>query len=261
MEMPFMALQAEEWLVLDQHVVGDRTMGVVADGAVVLNRSVAEYERTLVAAMAVEAQVVGALGGVQFAVRVVAVAAAHLALFDWMVRGEVALGHLLLVAAVAEVGVFLFEHSGFGVFIVHAVAVGAAEIGQGVFAVGPVHQVAVGVAGGADGTGFFGGQFGGTQNSFLVAHPFDMQAAGAVAGFAALLSAHHFKVSQTSVNVVAEVFRHVAMAIETGILSDIAGTFNLRHGQHLFPDGARGTCGQDQQQGKQADQSAGIGAG
>ena len=86
--MPFMALQAEERLVLNQHVIGDGTMGIVADGAVVLNGGMPEYERTLVAGVAVQTQVVGALIGVEaFAggtVDVVAAGAVHLAFFNRM---------------------------------------------------------------------------------------------------------------------------------------------------------------------------------
>ncbi len=104
-----MALQAEERLVLHQQVVGNRTVWIVADGAVVFNRGVTEHERTLVAAVAVEAEIVGALVGGQFTVRIVAVAAAHLALFDRVMRGEVGLGHLLLVAGVAELGILLLQ--------------------------------------------------------------------------------------------------------------------------------------------------------
>ncbi len=100
--------------------------------------------------MALDTEIVGALLSDQAfcGVRIVAIAAGHLAFLDRMMGGEVGLGHLLLVAGVAELGIFLLE-SGLAT-AVNGVAVVTANVAQGVLAVRPVHQLAVGVTLGAN---------------------------------------------------------------------------------------------------------------
>ena len=104
MEVSFMTLQADERLVLLQQVVGDSAVGVVADGTVFSDRSMLKHKWALVTRVAVNAEIVGAFLGHQAfcGMRIVAAAAIHLAFLDGMVRGEHGLGHLLLVAVVAE---------------------------------------------------------------------------------------------------------------------------------------------------------------
>ncbi len=84
MEMTFMTLQTEERLVLCQQVVGNGAMRIVTDGAVILNRGMAKHERTLITAVTVEAEVVGAFMSVQLAVWIVAVATAPIAFLGRM---------------------------------------------------------------------------------------------------------------------------------------------------------------------------------
>ncbi len=211
MKMPFMALQAEKGLVLLQQIVGNRTMRIMTNGAVFGDRGMLEDERALVAAVAVETQVVGALFCCQSfsAVWVVAIAAGHLAFLDRMMGREVGLGLLLLVTGIAELRVFLLE--GRLVAAVDGVAVVAANVAQGVLAVGPVHQLAVGVTLGANRCGFLRQKF--TKLEDLVAIRVDMQAAAAMAAFAPFGAAHVLEPGQARVNPCAIAF----VTLQTGL--------------------------------------------
>ena len=210
-EVAFMALQAEEWLILNQHVVCHRTMWVVTDGAVIFYRCMAKNEWTLVTAVTVKTEVVGALDGVQLAVRVVTVAAIHLAFLDRMVGREVGFCLLLLVARIAELWILLLEsHFAAGM---NRVTVGATHIGEGVLAVRPVHQFAVSVTLGANRCGFFRQQLAKLKN--LIAVRVDMQAAAAMAGFAPFSAAHVLKSGQARVNTCA----HTFVTLRAGLLT------------------------------------------
>ena len=196
MEMPFVALQAEERLILNQEIICYCPVRIVANGAVILNRSMTKDEWPLVTSMAVKTQIVGALAGVQFTMRIMAIAAGHLAFLDRMMGREVGLSLLLLVTGVAKLWVFLLE-SRFAT-TVDRVTVVTANVAQGVFAVSPVHQLAVGVTLGTNRCGFFGQKL--TKFENLVAVRVDMQAAATMAGFAPFGAAHVLESGQTRVN-------------------------------------------------------------
>jgi hypothetical protein len=110
-EVPFMALQTEERFVLCQQIIGNSAVRIMAGRTALGNRGVLKDKGALVAGVALEAQIVGALFGDQAfrSMRVVAIAAAHLAFFHRVVRGEVGFGLLLLVARVAKLRVLLLE--------------------------------------------------------------------------------------------------------------------------------------------------------
>lgn len=210
-EMAFVALQAEERLILNQHVVGHRTMWVVTDGAVIFYGSMAKNEWPLVTAVTIKTEVVGPLGGVQLAVRIVAVAATHLAFIDRMMGREVGFCLLLLMTGIAELRILLLK-SCFAAGM-NRVAVGAAHIGESVLAVCPVHQLAVSVTLGADRCGFFRQQFAKFEN--LIAVRVDMQAAAAMASFAPFGAAHILESGQARVNPCA----HTFVTLRAGLLT------------------------------------------
>ena len=93
------------------------------------------------------------------------------------------------------------------------VTVGAGHVGEGVLAVRPVHQVAVGVTFGANCCGFFWQQFAKLEN--LIAVRVDMQAAAAMAGFAAFGAAHILESGQARVNPCA----HTFVTLRAGLLA------------------------------------------
>lgn len=140
-----MALQAEERLILCQQVVCNRPMRVVTRRAALGNRSMFEDERTLVAGVTLETEIIGAFFAHQAigCMWIVAIAAGHLAFLDWMMGREGGLGLLLLMTGIAKFRIFLLEGS--FAAAVNGVAVVAANIAQSVFTVRPVHQLAIGV--------------------------------------------------------------------------------------------------------------------
>ena len=186
--MSFMALQADERLVLLQQVVGNCSVRIVADGAVFRDRRMLKHKWPLVARMAVDAEVVGAFFGYQTfrGMRIVAAAAIHLAFLDGMVRREHGLGHLFLMAVVAKLGILLLQgHFAAGM---NRMAIGACHIGQGMLTVCPVDQVTAGMAFHAD-CGRFLGQHAVKIENFATIR-INMQAAATMAGFASFGAAH-----------------------------------------------------------------------
>ena len=216
--MAFVALQAEERFILNQHVVRYRTMWVVTDGAVIFDGSMAKNEWALVTAVTIKTEVVGALNSVQFAVRVVTVAAIHLAFFDRMMGREVGFCLLLLMTGIAELWVLLLQcHFATGV---DGVTVGATHVGEGVLAVCPVHQLAVSVTLCADRCGFFRQQLAKFEN--LIAVRVDMQAAAAMASFAPFGAAHVLESGQARMNPCA----HTFVTLRAGFLAYGSGAVN-----------------------------------
>ena len=186
-------------------------MWVMTDGAVVFYRSMTKNEWTLVTAVTIKAEVVGAFDGIQLAMRIVTIAAIHFAFLDRMMGGEVGFCLLLLMAGIAELWILLLE-SCFAAGM-NRVTVGAAHISEGMLAVRPVHQLAVSVTLCANRCGFFRQQFAKFEN--LIAVRVDMQAAAAMAGFAPFGAAHILESGQARVNTCA----HTFMTLRAGLLT------------------------------------------
>ncbi len=98
------ALQAEVGVTLGEHLLIDGTVRVVAVGAAITNRFVLEGEDTGLDGMALGAGVVGPGGGGAARVRVMAIAAGHLAGEHGMAVGHGELGLLVEMALEAGVG-------------------------------------------------------------------------------------------------------------------------------------------------------------
>ena len=110
--MPDVATQAEEGRGLLEQVVGDGSMRLVADAAILGDGRVFIGKRALLLGVAFPTQHVDMLGleiSLQLPVRVVAVGADHLALLDRMMRRQGVLAEDLGMALVAGLG-FLDRH-------------------------------------------------------------------------------------------------------------------------------------------------------
>ena len=83
--MAFMTLQAEEWFVLLQKIVGYSAVRIMAGGTVFFDWGVFEDERSLVTAVTLQTEVPGQFVCLQFSMWIVAVSAGHLPFLDRMV--------------------------------------------------------------------------------------------------------------------------------------------------------------------------------
>jgi hypothetical protein len=108
-----MTLQAEQRLFDLKHAVIGRTMGPMADAAILSHRRVLMSEGALLFGMtAVTHFRIGFPAEIAplIAVDVVAIRTDHLPLCDWMVRREPSLRYLLGVALAAEIRLLLTQH-------------------------------------------------------------------------------------------------------------------------------------------------------
>ena len=83
--MTFVTLKAKERFILMQKIIGNGAMRVVADIAVFFDWRMLKHKGPLMASMAVETEVPSQFVSLQFAMRVVTVAAGHFAFLDRMV--------------------------------------------------------------------------------------------------------------------------------------------------------------------------------
>ena len=176
MEVETVALDAEIGFVLLQEIVCNRTVGPVADGAVLNHRGVFEGVGTALVLVALQAELVLGLicpeKRADFrAMGIVAVRAYEFSFLNRVVVGESCLGEYILVAGEAELGFRLLQELAFLIlvpvaklvpccklvlFAVDGVAAYAGHIVEVVFGAVPVHKIPFCVALKTDGVGFLG---------------------------------------------------------------------------------------------------------
>ena len=108
MEVKLVALETQEGLILHQKIIGDRTVGIMADRTIFHHRFMLKSKRTLVAGVTFETKIIqpffGLEAATQTAVRLMTVRTHYISFLNRMVRRVQRLYFNLQMAFIAESG-------------------------------------------------------------------------------------------------------------------------------------------------------------
>lgn len=231
MEMSFMTLQTEERFLLLEKVVGHGSVGVMAHHAVFHHRIMLKGKWPLVPGMALEAQIIGALGGLEHSsteiirsMRIMAVGATHLPFLEGMVGGVHHLGVDILMTGGAQLH-FRLDKKLLVPVVVHLVTLGATNFIFRMHRTRPVHVHVIVMTGGAHGGGCFRLHAILAEDKDLggITFGINMNGAGAVTSLTTgFVPPGYLKVSNSHMDVMAFHLIRIMTAI-TGIRTHICG--------------------------------------